>query len=41
MKPYLQNTTTNSICIMWEINQNTGGYVEWGETEKLGNNEYY
>ena len=37
IKPYLQNTTTNSICVMWEINQKTGEHVEWGETEELGN----
>ncbi len=37
VKPYLQNASYNSIVIMWEIDQNENGHIEWGETENLGN----
>jgi len=39
VKPYLQNTTSNSIVIMWEIFA-TDGYLEWGTSEELGNTTY-
>ena len=37
VQPYLQNTSPNSITIMWEINQNEAGHIEWGISEELGN----
>ena len=37
VKPYLQNTSTNSIVIMWELDQIEDGHVEWGEDTTLDN----
>ena len=37
VKPYLQNTSSSSIVIMWEIEQIEDGYVEWGVSENLQN----
>tara|TARA_Y100000589_G_C27194899_1_gene646344 strand:+ start:2818 stop:4599 length:1782 start_codon:yes stop_codon:yes gene_type:complete len=35
--PYLQNSSPNSIVIMWESSMYGNSVVEWGETELLGN----
>ncbi len=37
VKPYLQNTSSSSIVIMWEIDQIEDGYIEWGLSESLQN----
>ena len=35
-KPYLQNPSENSMTIMWVVNLPSYSYVEYGETENLG-----
>lgn len=37
INPYLQNVSSSSIVIMWEVDQNENGYVEWGTSENFGN----
>ncbi len=35
-KPYLQNPSQESVTIMWHTKQPAYGWVEYGETDKLG-----
>jgi predicted phosphodiesterase len=35
-QPYLQNPTENSITVMWLVSKNAYSYIEYGETESLG-----
>ena len=37
IKPYLQNASSNSMIIMWELSEYTDSYIEWGETQYLDN----
>ena len=36
VQPYLQNASSSSIVIMWELDQVENGHVEWGLSEILG-----
>lgn len=40
IQPYLQNASSGSIVIMWEVDQNKNGYVEWGISENFENTTY-
>ena len=35
--PYLQNASPNSITIMWEYSNFDVSFIEWGNTNTLGN----
>ena len=37
INPYLQNASSNSITIMWEYSNWDVSFVEWGNTNTLGN----
>ena len=37
INPYLQNASPNSITIMWEYSNWDVSFVEWGNTNNLGN----
>ena len=37
INPYLQNASPNSITIMWEYSNWDVSFVEWGNTNTLGN----
>ena len=36
VEPYLQNSTPNSIYILWETDSNSDSQVEWGSSIFLG-----